>query len=220
MLVKDFMTEQLVTVREDQNILEVREVLRGKRLKTLPVVDDIGRVRGIVTINDIKAASPSEASTLSRYEANYLMGRIKVKDIMTRSTVCVSADETAEYAAYLLYKNDVNALPVINKEGRLCGIIAKKDMFRAFIGIMGMNRDCIRVTIHTEDKTGQLADICNIYKNAGVNIITCSTRQLGDGAVDIIVRGEIGGGMDIVEDLRQAGFNVTDVMKLDGLANA
>ncbi len=218
MLVKDFMTEQITTVKEDQNILEAREILRGKRLKSLPVVDDIGRVRGIVTIDDIKAASPSDASTLSRYEANYLMGRIKVKDIMTRSTITVSADDTVEYAAYLIYKNDVNALPVINKEGKLCGIIAKSDMFRAFVGIMGMNRDCIRVTIAAEDKFGQLADVCNVYKNAGVNIITSSTRQLGDGKAQIIVRGEINeNGLGIVEDLRQAGFNVIDVMKLDGL---
>lgn len=218
MLVKDFMTEQITTVKENQNILEAREILRGKRLKSLPVVDDIGRVRGIVTIDDIKAASPSDASTLSRYEANYLMGRIKVKDIMTRSTITVSADDTVEYAAYLIYKNDVNALPVINKEGKLCGIIAKSDMFRAFVGIMGMNRDCIRVTIAAEDKFGQLADVCNVYKNAGVNIITSSTRQLGDGKAQIIVRGEINeNGLGIVEDLRQAGFNVIDVMKLDGL---
>lgn len=218
MLVKDFMTEQITTVKEDQNILEAREVLRGKRLKSLPVVDDIGRVRGIVTVDDIKAASPSDASTLSRYEANYLMGRIKVKDIMTRSTINVSADDTVEYAAYLIYKNDVNALPVISQEGKLCGIIAKSDMFRAFVGIMGMNRDCIRVTIAAEDKFGQLADVCNVYKNAGVNIITSSTRQLGDGKAQIIVRGEINeNGMGIVEDLRQAGFNVIDVMKLDGL---
>lgn len=218
MLVKDFMTEQITTVKEEQNILEAREVLRGKRLKSLPVVDDIGRVRGIVTVDDIKAASPSDASTLSRYEANYLMGRIKVKDIMTRSTINVSADDTVEYAAYLIYKNDVNALPVISQEGKLCGIIAKSDMFRAFVGIMGMNRDCIRVTIAAEDKFGQLADVCNVYKNAGVNIITSSTRQLGDGKAQIIVRGEINeNGMGIVEDLRQAGFNVIDVMKLDGL---
>lgn len=218
MLVKDFMTEQITTVKEDQNILEAREVLRGKRLKSLPVVDDIGRVRGIVTVDDINAASPSDASTLSRYEANYLMGRIKVKDIMTRSTINVSADDTVEYAAYLIYKNDVNALPVISQEGKLCGIIAKSDMFRAFVGIMGMNRDCIRVTIAAEDKFGQLADVCNVYKNAGVNIITSSTRQLGDGKAQIIVRGEINeNGMGIVEDLRQAGFNVIDVMKLDGL---
>ena len=140
------------------------------------------------------------------------------KDIMTRSTINVFADDTVEYAAYLIYKNDVNALPVIDKEGKLCGIIAKSDMFRAFVGIMGMNRDCIRVTIEAEDKTGQLADVCNIYKNAGVNIITSSTRQLGNGKAQIIIRGEINeNGVGIVEDLRQAGFNVIDVMKLDGL---
>ena len=80
MLVKDFMTPVVVTVREDQSMLEARETMRGKNLNSLPVVDDLKRVRGIITAEDIGKASPSDASTLSRYEANYLLGRLKVKD--------------------------------------------------------------------------------------------------------------------------------------------
>ena len=49
MLVKDIMTEPVVTIREDQSILEAREIMRGKRLISLPVVDDMQRVRGIIT---------------------------------------------------------------------------------------------------------------------------------------------------------------------------
>ena len=72
MLVKDFMTKDVITVREDQSMLEAREVMRSKKLYSLPVVDDISRVRGIITVDDIGKASPSDSSTLSRYEANYL----------------------------------------------------------------------------------------------------------------------------------------------------
>ena len=49
MLVKDIMTDTVVTAREDQSILEAREIMRGKRLISLPVVDDMQRVRGIIT---------------------------------------------------------------------------------------------------------------------------------------------------------------------------
>ena len=87
MLVKDFMTKDVITVREDQSMLEAREVMRSKKLYSLPVVDDISRVRGIITVDDIGKASPSDSSTLSRYEANYLLGRLKVKDVMSRTAV-------------------------------------------------------------------------------------------------------------------------------------
>ena len=99
MLVKDFMTKDVITVREDQSMLEAREVMRSKKLYSLPVVDDISRVRGMITVDDIGKASPSDSSTLSRYEANYLLGRLKVKDIMSRTVVTVDSEDTIEYVA-------------------------------------------------------------------------------------------------------------------------
>ena len=96
MLVKDFMTKDVITVREDQSMLEAREVMRSKKLYSLPVVDDISRVRGMITMDDIGKASPSDSSTLSRYEANYLLGRLKVKDIMSRTVVTVDSEDTIE----------------------------------------------------------------------------------------------------------------------------
>ena len=53
MLVKDFMTPVVVTVSENQSMLEARETMRGKSLNSLPVVDDLKRVRGIITAEDI-----------------------------------------------------------------------------------------------------------------------------------------------------------------------
>ena len=119
MLVKDFMTKDVITVREDQSMLEAREVMRSKKLYSLPVVDDISRVRGMITMDDIGKASPSDSSTLSRYEANYLLGRLKVKDIMSRTVVTVDSEDTIEYVAYNLYKRKVNALPVLGRDGKL-----------------------------------------------------------------------------------------------------
>ena len=101
MLVKDFMTKDVITVREDQSMLEAREVMRSKKLYSLPVVDDISRVRGIITVDDIGKASPSDSSTLSRYEANYLLGRLKVKDVMSRTVVTVDSEDTIEYVAII-----------------------------------------------------------------------------------------------------------------------
>lgn len=218
MLVKDIMTSTVLTIREDQSILEARELLRGKSLISLPVVDDMMRIRGIITLDDIGKASPSDSSTLSRYEANYLLGRLKVKDVMKRSVVTVDADDTIEFVAYKLYKYRVNALPVVNEDNKLCGIVSRSDIFRSIVEIMGMNRNCVRITITTPDKIGVVAEISSIMKEDGINIISLITKQNGDGTAEVTIRAALNNnGLDIIEQIREAGYEVTDVMTLDGI---
>lgn len=218
MLVKDIMTSDVLTVREDQSMLEARELLRGKNLISLPVTDDMKRIRGIITLDDIGKASPSDSSTLSRYEANYLLGRLKVKDVMRRTVVTVDADDTIEFVAYKLYKYRVNALPVVNQENKLCGIVSRSDIFRSIIEMMGMNRNCLRLTIEAPDKVGVVAEISNIMKDDGINIISLVTKQNGDGTAEITIRAALNNnGMDIIEQIREAGYVVSDVMTLDGI---
>ena len=218
MLVKDIMTSDVVTVGEDQSMLEAREILRGKNLVSLPVTDDLKRIRGIITVDDIGKASPSDSSTLSRYEANYLLGRLKVKDVMRRTVLTVDADDTIEFVAYKLYKYRVNALPVVNNENRLCGIVSRSDIFRSIVEMMGMNRNCLRITIEAPDKVGVVAEISNIMKDDGINIISLVTKQNGDGTAEVTIRAALNNnGMDIIEQIREAGYVVSDVMTLDGI---
>ena len=218
MLVKDIMTSDVVTVGEDQSMLEAREILRGRNLVSLPVTDDLKRIRGIITVDDIGKASPSDSSTLSRYEANYLLGRLKVKDVMCRTVVTVDADDTIEFVAYKLYKYRVNALPVVNNENRLCGIVSRSDIFRSIVEMMGMNRNCLRITIEAPDKVGVVAEISNIMKDDGINIISLVTKQNGDGTAEVTIRAALNNnGMDIIEQIREAGYVVSDVMTLDGI---
>ena len=151
MLVKEFMSTEVVTIAEDKNMLEVRELMRSSDKRRLPVVDDISRVRGIITDADVSRTSPTDATTLSRYEANYLLGKLKVRDVMTKNVITVHYDAGVEDAAYLLYKNKINALPVVDDDNKLCGIITDSDIFRAFVDIMGLARTSTRITIDVTD---------------------------------------------------------------------
>lgn len=218
MLVRDIMTAVVLTVREDQSMLETRELLRSKNLISLPVVDDLQRIRGIITVDDIGKASPSDSSTLSRYEANYLLGRLKVKDVMRRAVVTVEADDTIEYVAYKLYKFKVNALPVVDEANKLCGIVSRSDIFRSIVEMMGMNRNCLRMTILAPDKVGVVSEISTIMKEDGINIISLVTKPNSNGTSEITIRAALNNnGMDIIEQIREAGYEVTDVMTLDGI---
>ncbi len=219
MLVKDFMTPNVITINEDQNILEAREALVSNNITSLPVVDDLKRVRGLITMGDIAKASPSEGTTLSRYETNYLLGRLKVKDIMIRNVITVNEEDSIESICYQVYKSNLKAFPVVDKNNKLCGIIAQTDMLRAFVVAFGLHRSCTRITVGLKDEPGALAGLTKLFADNQVNILSLITRVDDEGGpAEIIIRAKLENRMDVIEQIREAGYNITDVMTIRGVA--
>lgn len=99
MQVKDLMTKVVKVVTTEQSLLEIRELMLNNNLRRIPVVDGDGHLKGIVTDGDVSRATPSDASTLDRYEANYILGKLKAKDLMTKAVITVKAEDGVETAA-------------------------------------------------------------------------------------------------------------------------
>ena len=218
MLVKDFMTPNVLTISEDKSMLEARELMKSSAFRRIPVVDDIKRVMGIITDGDVGRTSPSDASTLSRYEANYLLSRLKVRDVMTRDVITVRDNSAIEDVAYILYKHNINDLPVVNEDNRLCGIITDSDIFRAFVTIMGIAKSCTRITIDVTDKVGVIADIGGMFRDQGINIISVVTKRNDANTTELTIRADLSQhGMDIIEQIREAGYDVTDISTVKGV---
>ncbi|MEA5092970.1 Inosine-5'-monophosphate dehydrogenase [bioreactor metagenome] len=214
MIVKELMSPEVLTISEDKSMLEARELMRSHNYRRIPVVDDIKRIRGIITDGDIGRSEPSDASTLSKYEASYLLSKLKVRDVMTKAVITVRETDGIEIAAYQLYKNKIGALPVVNDENKLCGIITDSDIFKAFVDIMGYAQTSTKLTIDTTDRIGVVADIAGIFKNRGINIISMVTRNVSNNHAEIVLRADLTNGLDIVEEIREAGFNITDISTL------
>lgn len=137
---------------------------------------------------------------------------------MSRNVITVNGDDSIEFVAYHLYKHRVNALPVVDDNNKLCGIIAQNDIFRAFVEIMSMDRSCTRITLEAEDQIGVVAEISNLFKENNINIYSLITRLIGNGQSEITIRADLSGhGLEIVEQLREAGYNVTDIMTIQGV---
>lgn len=133
MQVKDLMTKVVKVVTTEQSLLEIRELMLNNNLRRIPVVDGDGHLKGIVTDGDVSRATPSDASTLDRYEANYILGKLKAKDLMTKAVITVKAEDGVETAAYLMYKFKIGALPVVDATNKVVGIISDTDVFKAFV---------------------------------------------------------------------------------------
>lgn len=211
MQIKEFMSKNVVTVGEDQSVLEVRNIMAEHNFRRVPVVDDIKRIKGILTAGDVGRATPSDASTLSKYEANYILGKLKIKDLMTKNVVTVKEDDEIERAAYLMYQNKFGVLPVVDADNKLCGIVADSDILKVFVDILGYATSSTKITIDVSDKVGVIADLGTIFKNRGVNIISVLSRAVGQEKKEVMIRADLTNAMDIIEEIRDAGYNITDI---------
>jgi len=212
MRVRDFMTTDLITVEVKTPIMEALEIMKANRVKRLPVIKN-GKLVGLVTRNMIRDASPSEATSLSVHELNYILFKMTVDHLMVKKPVTVSPDLPVEEAIWLGIQHGVGALPVLEKD-KLAGIITESDISRIVIEALGVGeRESRRITIDASGKRfGYLPDLVRVLDTHRIPILSLlGVPKPGRKDWMLILRVKTKDTARAVEDLRQAGFKVTDV---------
>ena len=130
MRVRDLMTAVPITVAPGLSVIEARQKMAEHRIRHLLVVEN-ERLMGIVTDRDIRLNLASPATSLSVWEMNYLLARLTVGEVMTKTVVIVEPDRDAGSAARILVDDKIGALPVVDR-GRVVGIVTESDFVRAF----------------------------------------------------------------------------------------
>ncbi len=169
MLVKDRMTRNPMSITPDTSFPDAFRILREKKIRHLPVMDEKHKLVGIVTQTDLLHASPSSATTLTVFEINYLLANLHVQEVMSRSPVTVSDDEPLEEAARVMVRKKIGCLPVMHN-GDLVGVITETDIFEAFAEILGGEGASLRVTLQIDDVQGELARLSGMVARMGANI--------------------------------------------------
>lgn len=170
MLVKERMKRPVLTITADVPVQDALIRMRKDNVRRYPVVDKRGRMIGIVTDTDLMNASPSEATSLSAWEINYLLSKVTVERVMTREVISVNDDATIEEAARLMADRKIGALPVLSG-GRLVGIITETDIFHVFLEMLGARDAGVRVTVEVLDTPGKLYELAGAIQQLGGNII-------------------------------------------------
>ena len=172
MLVGDWMSTEVATVTEDVSMIKAGRIMRDKKIRRLPVVDKDGRLVGIVSERDLKAASPSSATSLDMYEMTYLLSELKVKGIMTREPVYIRTTDTVERAALIMRDRKFGSLPVVDAAGKVVGIITDTDIFRLFVSITGIDQDGIQIGLRLDTVEGSLKPVLDELRRHGARIIS------------------------------------------------
>ncbi|SHF87658.1 acetoin utilization protein AcuB [Desulfacinum infernum DSM 9756] len=204
------MTRNPVTVSPDTPLPSAREIMEKKGFSHLPVVDDKGRLCGIITDRDIKKAWASPATTLSVYEFTYLLGRLKVSAVMTRDVITAHPGTSVERAAWILRKNRIGALPVVNDRDKVVGILTVSDLLDLILLATGITEDSARLLLFVGDRTGAMADVSRILQQAGINLRSALTVTLPDhqGIWQLIIRVNIAVKEAAARALEDAGYRV------------
>ncbi len=184
MLVKDRMSAPVVTVPHDTPIMDALDLMKQRNIRRLPVVKK-GKMVGIVSDKDLLNAAPSDATTLSVWELNYMIAKITVGDVMSKPVISIAPDTPIENAAYIMAKEKIGGLPVVD-EGHLVGLITETDLFKIFIEMMDPQQKGVRVTTLIPDRHGELAMLTNIISEAGGEFVSFE-QFAGDTAADRLV---------------------------------
>ena len=131
-LVKSWMTPDVITITPETTLPEAHKLMTDYQIRRLPVLKN-DRLVGIVTRGDIRGAEASEVTSLSVWELNYLLSKLKIKNIMTRRPISISQEATIDEAAQLMLDNKISGLPVVDYHGKLVGIITESDIFRIVV---------------------------------------------------------------------------------------
>jgi CBS domain-containing protein len=147
--VRDLMVGDVLTFTPDQNVQEAVRALVLRSVGGAPVVDDDGRVVGVLSVGDliveearlhfptivnlfgVNVALPWHDRELDESVAKAL-GEF-VRDVMSSPVFSVGPDDTVEDAATLMHDNRVSRLPVVDRDGRLVGLLTRSDILRAVL---------------------------------------------------------------------------------------
>jgi CBS domain-containing protein len=142
MNVHDLMTRAVITARRETSLKEVATLLAQRGISGLPVVDDNGRVLGVVSEGDIlfKERGPLERkgmlARLSRTAGADHQPKFEAQtagQAMTAPAETIAPWRSVAAAAAQMLEAGVNRLPVVDDEGRLVGIVTRADLVRAFV---------------------------------------------------------------------------------------
>jgi len=120
MKTSEIMTSDPACCKEDQSLQDAARLMVDNDFGQIPVVDDDGGLVGVITDRDVCCRAVGEG----------MSAETRVGDVMTRSVVSVTPDTSLEDCLASMEKNQVRRVPVIDDDGKCCGMVSQADVAR------------------------------------------------------------------------------------------
>ena len=211
MIVRDFMTKNPIYTNPKELIANVKNMMDREQITKVPVLDDSGKLIGVITKTDLKKTMPSNATTLDIYELSYLLSKITVEKVMKKQPITIQKDATIEEAAKIMSEKGISSLIVMDGEV-LSGILTKTDLFRAVVDMFGFRYEGVRAEVEASDNPGELAKISKAIADQNGKIVSVITADGSDVSKRLITIKIIGLAKEKVREiLDNLGANLKDL---------
>ena len=210
MLVRDIMTNNVISIPSDTPVLEAERIMEFHKFERLPVVDR-GKLVGLITKDNLLKASPSEATSFSRGELLYLLSKLTVKDIMVKKVVTVSPNTTVEKAAAVAQKNKVGCLPIVEGK-RVVGIVTTNDFFYKILNpLFGIGEAGKRIIVKGGADAAQIQKVLDTVRKSDIEVKSfCSLKSRGAGSDDIVLHLNTKNVSKLIKQLKEQGLKVEE----------
>jgi CBS domain-containing protein len=205
--VAEVMTRDVVSVRASTGYKEIVETLADHAVSAVPVVDDEGRVLGVVSEADLlyktEYADQPSSRLWERKRVRAARGKAAAdtaEDLMTAPAVSIGPLDKVSVAARLMDTESVKRLPVVNSDGQLVGIVSRGDVLRLYlrpdVDIEREIREEVFLRTLWIDPTDLSIEVAQGVVTVGGTLDRRSTIEI---VVDLIQR--VAGVVDVVNNL-------------------
>ena len=172
MYIREYMHTDVITTTSDTPIHDAEKIMRDRNIRRLPVVDK-GKLVGIVTRGRIREATAPKATSLSVWELNYLLSKMKVRDVMTKDVITIPPDMPLEKAVALGQEKGMGAFPVMDGN-RLVGIVTDTDLYKVAAHVLGFGQPGLRLHILEPSRHGSTTEVIDIINRNkyGIKILS------------------------------------------------
>lgn len=130
--VRDWMTNGILTVSAATSITQAHQIMKDHGVRRLVVLEN-EQLQGIITIGDVREASPSDATSLSIWELNYLWAQLTVEKVMRRNVITIKASQPILDAAEIMLDRKISGIPVVDDDKHVIGMLTESDIFRMLV---------------------------------------------------------------------------------------
>lgn len=132
MCVRDIMTAPALVVAPDTPVPMAVALMREKRIRHLPVVEN-GRLVGVVSRGDLREASIAAGVNADSYELHFMLNQLTIGKLMTRKVFTVTPEAPVVHVAELMTEHKIAGLPVVDEAGGVIGIVTESDLLRMLV---------------------------------------------------------------------------------------
>lgn len=205
MIVEEIMNHEPYTLAPTNTVREALKMMREKKVRHLPIVDEEYHVLGVITERDIKEALPSSLQE----EPNSPVFEATVNEVMVKNPLIGHPLDFVEEVALTFYESKVGCLPIVSA-GKLVGIVTTTDLLYTYIELTGATDPGSKIEIRVTDTPGVLFEITKIFSEHHANVQSVLVYPDSENTQNKIlsIRVKTLNPLAIIGDLRKAGFDV------------